>query len=212
MFSYVALRPQRTSELLGTESPWRPAWLSHSPWALCILVVGWVLLYVHRNRRLIRDGSPGRPPRRSHSSLALKVYSGSDGVSQVALNTVSLSPNLSPGMSVTATVLQSSETTYRYWNRSNQPATGDGRRPEPLSYFTSSLAIWSGVQSLQVQGSEIHAQGRSERREVRCCDWRPLARIAWAAAFVFESDLCRAALLKAVWAELTDMCLARAVS
>ena len=30
-----------------------------------------VLLYVHRNRRLIRDGSPGRPPRLSHSSWAL---------------------------------------------------------------------------------------------------------------------------------------------
>ena len=27
-----------------------------------------VLLYVHRNCRLIRDGSPGRPPRLSHSS------------------------------------------------------------------------------------------------------------------------------------------------
>ena len=27
-----------------------------------------VLLYVHKNRRLIRDGSPGRPPRLSHSS------------------------------------------------------------------------------------------------------------------------------------------------
>ena len=27
-----------------------------------------VLLYVHRNRRLIRDGSPGQPPRLSHSS------------------------------------------------------------------------------------------------------------------------------------------------
>ena len=27
-----------------------------------------VLLYVRRNRRLIRDGSPGRPPRLSHSS------------------------------------------------------------------------------------------------------------------------------------------------
>ena len=25
------------------------------------------MLYVHRNRRLIRDGSPGRPPRLSHS-------------------------------------------------------------------------------------------------------------------------------------------------
>ena len=31
-----------------------------------------VLLYVHRNRRFIRDGSPGRPPRLSHSSWALK--------------------------------------------------------------------------------------------------------------------------------------------
>ena len=29
-----------------------------------------VLLYVHRNRSLIRDGSPGRPPRLSHSSGA----------------------------------------------------------------------------------------------------------------------------------------------
>ena len=26
-----------------------------------------VLLYVHKNRRLIRDGSPGRPPRLSHT-------------------------------------------------------------------------------------------------------------------------------------------------
>ena len=33
--------------------------------------VGWVLLYVHRNRRLIRDGSPERPPRLSHSSWDL---------------------------------------------------------------------------------------------------------------------------------------------
>ena len=30
-----------------------------------------MLLYVHRNRRFIRDGSPGRPPRLSHSSWAL---------------------------------------------------------------------------------------------------------------------------------------------
>ena len=28
-----------------------------------------VLLYVHRNRRFIRDGSPGRPPRLSHSCV-----------------------------------------------------------------------------------------------------------------------------------------------
>ena len=27
-----------------------------------------VLLNVHRNRRLIKDGSPGRPPQLSHSS------------------------------------------------------------------------------------------------------------------------------------------------
>ena len=33
-----------------------------------VVVVVAVLLYVHRNRRLIRDGSPGRPPRLSHSS------------------------------------------------------------------------------------------------------------------------------------------------
>ena len=34
-------------------------------------LVGWVLLYVHKNRRLIRNGSPGRPPRLSHSSWTL---------------------------------------------------------------------------------------------------------------------------------------------
>ena len=33
-----------------------------------VVVVVEVLLYVHRNCRLIRDGSPGRPPRLSHSS------------------------------------------------------------------------------------------------------------------------------------------------
>ena len=32
---------------------------------------GWVLLYVHRNCRLIRDRSPGRPPWLSHNSKAL---------------------------------------------------------------------------------------------------------------------------------------------
>ena len=41
----------------------------HRAWTQ--LMVGWVLLYVHINRRLIRDGSPGRPPRLSHSSWAL---------------------------------------------------------------------------------------------------------------------------------------------
>ena len=33
-----------------------------------VVVVVEVLLYVHRNRRLIRDGGPGRPLRLSHSS------------------------------------------------------------------------------------------------------------------------------------------------
>ena len=41
--------------------------------------IGWVevVLYVHRNRRFIRDGSPGRPPRFSHSSWALSIGFGS---------------------------------------------------------------------------------------------------------------------------------------
>ena len=38
----------------------------------CWLVEG--LLYVHGNRRFIRDGSPGRPPRLSHSSRTLMQY------------------------------------------------------------------------------------------------------------------------------------------
>ena len=33
-----------------------------------VVVVAEVLLYVHRNRRLFRDGDPGRPPRLSHTS------------------------------------------------------------------------------------------------------------------------------------------------
>ena len=32
-----------------------------------------VLLYVHRNRRLVRDGSPRQPPQLSHSTWALTV-------------------------------------------------------------------------------------------------------------------------------------------
>ena len=36
-----------------------------------------VLLYVHRNRRFIRDGSPGCPPRLPHSSWALSEDSPS---------------------------------------------------------------------------------------------------------------------------------------
>ena len=40
-------------------------------WTMCSVLkprFSSVLLYAHRNRRLIRDGSPGRPPRLSHSS------------------------------------------------------------------------------------------------------------------------------------------------
>ena len=33
-----------------------------------------VLLYIHRNHRLIRDGRPGRPPQLSHSSGALRLF------------------------------------------------------------------------------------------------------------------------------------------
>ena len=39
-----------------------------------IVTSSWVLLYVHRNRRLIWDGSPGRPPQLSHSSWAASYY------------------------------------------------------------------------------------------------------------------------------------------
>ena len=38
------------------------------------VVVVEVLLYVHRNGRLSRDGSPGRPPRLSHSSRVLMFF------------------------------------------------------------------------------------------------------------------------------------------
>ena len=37
-----------------------------------------MLLYIHRNHRLIRDRSPGRPPQLSHSSWA---QSGENGIS-----------------------------------------------------------------------------------------------------------------------------------
>ena len=40
---------------------------------ICSVVVVEVLLYIQRNRRLIRDGNPGRPPRLSSSSWALRV-------------------------------------------------------------------------------------------------------------------------------------------
>ena len=42
-------------------------------------LVGWVLLYIHRNCRLIRDGGPGWLPRLSHSSWALTVTGGMFG-------------------------------------------------------------------------------------------------------------------------------------
>ena len=45
------------------------------------VVVGWVLLYVHRNRRFIRDGSPGRPPRLSHSSRVINICNNSNSSS-----------------------------------------------------------------------------------------------------------------------------------
>ena len=48
----------------GRKTCWQTACCVH-------LLVGWVLLYVHRNRRLIRDGSPGRLPRLSHNSWSL---------------------------------------------------------------------------------------------------------------------------------------------
>ena len=64
---------------------WRVVQLFQSlsqPWFICfsffsseMRLVERVLLYVHRNRRLIRDGSPGRPPQLSHSSWALNVKS-----------------------------------------------------------------------------------------------------------------------------------------
>ena len=38
----------------------------------------WVLIYIHRNRRLIRDGNPGRPPQLSHSSWTLNATDDDD--------------------------------------------------------------------------------------------------------------------------------------
>ena len=43
-------------------------------WSFVVVFVE-VFLYVHRNRRFIRDGSPGRPPRLSHGSSELHVVS-----------------------------------------------------------------------------------------------------------------------------------------
>ena len=64
--------------LLSNLTSSRPITRTSTSLLMCILNhqytdidVGWVLLYVHRNHRLIRDGSPRRPPRLSHSSWAL---------------------------------------------------------------------------------------------------------------------------------------------
>ena len=53
-----------------------------------------VLLYVHRNRRFIRDGSPGRPPRLSHRCLqaiylVFKVLSSVSGYLRVNMQALS---------------------------------------------------------------------------------------------------------------------------
>ena len=47
-----------------------------------------VLLYVHRNRRLIRDGSPGWPPPLSHSSWSLTTVAVVDCFYIVLLSTL----------------------------------------------------------------------------------------------------------------------------
>ena len=68
----------------GTES--RPRVQRYRPLAFLLphtcqgVVVAEVLLYVHRNRRLIRDGSPGRPPRLSHSSRVQCCFTSTETV------------------------------------------------------------------------------------------------------------------------------------
>ena len=54
---------------------WSWQWLSIL-WDCPPCLVVEVLLYIHRNRRVIRDGSPGRPPRLSYSSSTLLFLSG----------------------------------------------------------------------------------------------------------------------------------------
>ena len=71
----VALRPQKPSGLSGTESPGRPHRHFHTapelcPFCLFVCLFVSMLLFIHRNRKLIRDGeesgigneSPGPPP------------------------------------------------------------------------------------------------------------------------------------------------------
>ena len=60
-------------QLLKPEAKDSPT-LYESPPGFEILADVEVLLYVHRNRRLIRDGSPKQPPRLSHSSWALEKF------------------------------------------------------------------------------------------------------------------------------------------
>ena len=61
-----------TVGLLGTGAQVGHLDFHTAPELWVFTLVGWALLYVHRNCRLIRDGSPGRPLRLSHSSWALK--------------------------------------------------------------------------------------------------------------------------------------------
>ena len=64
--------------LLATSSLWPSGDVS--------TVVGWVLLYVHRNRGLIRDGSPGRPPREPVSRrTSVRICFGSPFSSKVVV-------------------------------------------------------------------------------------------------------------------------------
>ena len=77
----VALRSQRPYGLLGTGSPGRPPRLSHSSWALIIIIIGClfcfvfvfcsVLLYIHGDRTYgpFGRGSPGRPPQSTFTQL-----------------------------------------------------------------------------------------------------------------------------------------------
>ena len=80
------------------------------------------MLYVHRNRRLIREGSPGRPPRLSHSSTRRLIRDGSQG----------RPPRLS--------------------HSSNRRLIRDGspRRPPRLSHSSRALMFWGQANTLSV--------------------------------------------------------------
>ena len=56
-----------------TQAVWSACQLKSADITMTVSTLPWLklveaLLYVHRNRRCIRDGSPGRPPRLSHTS------------------------------------------------------------------------------------------------------------------------------------------------